>query len=171
MDATFTVTEDLYASKGKRFINYIIDLIVFFILFMLLLTLFGFILLLIGADLETFLYELENINRLLDRVISAILYSLSFIAIESLLKGRTIGKYITKTKVVDIHGNVPSLGVIFKRSFSRIIPFDAFSFLGDEGRGWHDTISETYVVDVEKLKNKKTIARDLADLGKKEGDL
>ena len=46
--------------------------------------------------------------------------------------------------VVDEYGNKPSNSQLIGRSFARIIPFEAFSCLGY--RGWHDTLSKTYVV-------------------------
>lgn len=59
---------------------------------------------------------------------------------------RTIGKTLTGTKVMDERGKKPSLGKILGRTFCRIIPFEAFSFLAADGRGWHDSIPGTYVV-------------------------
>lgn len=59
--------------------------------------------------------------------------------------GRSLGKFITGTIVVDENGQKPSFGTIFKRTLCRLIPFDALSFLGS--RGWHDSISDTYVVN------------------------
>ncbi len=52
------------------------------------------------------------------------------------------------------------------RSFSRLIPFEAFSFLGTPCRGWHDSISKNYVVDNKKLIAKKQSEIDFNDLGK-----
>lgn len=54
---------------------------------------------------------------------------------EILLKGKTIGKYITKTIVVMEDGSKPKASDIVLRSLCRLIPFDAFSFLGTEGKG------------------------------------
>ena len=67
--------------------------------------------------------------------------------------GRTIGKLVTGTHVVDRNGKRPSVVAIFKRTLIRIIPFDAFSFLGDEARGWHDKWSDTWVVEKDKFEN------------------
>jgi len=62
-----------------------------------------------------------------------------YIGLES-LTSRTLGKLVTGTKVVNEDGGAPSLGQIVGRSFARFIPFEAFSFLFTEGRGWHDSI-------------------------------
>lgn len=61
--------------------------------------------------------------------------------------GKTIGKWITKTRVVNKDCSDPSGYQFFIRSISRLIPFEAFSFLGSNKRGWHDTISDTYVIN------------------------
>ena len=63
---------------------------------------------------------------------------------ETLTKGRSLGKLITGTMVVNENGSLPTSNDFLKRNFSRIIPFDAFSFFG--ARGWHDSWSNTKVV-------------------------
>jgi len=60
--------------------------------------------------------------------------------------GRTLGKLITGTKVVNEAGGTPTFGQIVGRTLCRFIPFEAFSFLSQEARGWHDSIPKTYVV-------------------------
>jgi uncharacterized RDD family membrane protein YckC len=62
--------------------------------------------------------------------------------------GRTVGKIIMGTKVVNANGGTPSFGQILGRSFCRFIPFEALSFLGNKGFpiGWHDRIPGTRVV-------------------------
>ncbi|NVN97369.1 RDD family protein [Candidatus Nomurabacteria bacterium] len=64
--------------------------------------------------------------------------------------GRTLGKWITKTKVVDREGNKPKFTQILGRSFARWIPFEYFSFiLNNNPVGWHDSLSKTLVVPAE----------------------
>ena len=58
---------------------------------------------------------------------------------------RTFGKYFTKTIVVKHDGSRPNMKSIMIRTLSRLIPFEPFSFLTAD-RGWHDTLSVTYVV-------------------------
>lgn len=60
--------------------------------------------------------------------------------------GKTVGKMVTGTRVVNETGGVPSTGQILGRTFCRLIPFEAFSFLGKTARGWHDRIPGTYVI-------------------------
>lgn len=60
--------------------------------------------------------------------------------------GRTLGKLITGTKVVGADGQRIPMSKAFTRSLCRFIPFEAFSFLGSEARGWHDSITKTWVI-------------------------
>jgi uncharacterized RDD family membrane protein YckC len=56
------------------------------------------------------------------------------------------GKLITGTRVVTESGEVPTARQILIRTVVRFVPFEAFSFLGSSGTGWHDTWSGTRVV-------------------------
>ncbi|MFC6268991.1 RDD family protein [Frigoriflavimonas asaccharolytica] len=58
--------------------------------------------------------------------------------------GATPGKFLTSSRVLNSKAELPNMKVIIIRTFCRQIPFDSFSFLAK--RGWHDSISETYVV-------------------------
>jgi uncharacterized RDD family membrane protein YckC len=72
-----------------------------------------------------------------------------FIVYYLLLEGifnTTAGKCITNTVIVNENGNRPGFVQILGRTFARLIPFEALSFLGSTARGWHDSLSGTYVV-------------------------
>ncbi|MEO1517847.1 MAG: RDD family protein [Bacteroidota bacterium] len=125
--------EEFLASKGTRFANYLIDSIVAIVLVFGLLFLFG---------PEEMLLNDGGVSFNLMTYAVMIGY---FVLFEG-TTGKTPGKYITGTKVVTIHGDKPTLLNIVGRSFCRLIPFEAFSFLGARGVGWHDSISKTYVV-------------------------
>jgi len=58
----------------------------------------------------------------------------------------TAGKCATGTTITNANGERPSFGQIAGRTFCRLIPFEAFSFFAAGARGWHDTMSNTYVV-------------------------
>lgn len=59
----------------------------------------------------------------------------------------TPGKFLTKTKVVMRDGTKPPFMNIVGRTFARVIPFEAFSYLfGSYPVGWHDSLSGTLVV-------------------------
>ncbi len=57
--------------------------------------------------------------------------------------GQTIGKMITKTKIIKVNGQKPSIYNLIIRSICRIVPFDTFSFLFGYERGFHDIMSST----------------------------
>ncbi|MFN8252068.1 MAG: RDD family protein [Ferruginibacter sp.] len=59
----------------------------------------------------------------------------------------TAGKCATNTTIVNEQGEKPGFAKILGRTFCRLIPFDALSFLGAGARGWHDSIPNTYVVE------------------------
>ncbi len=135
------------ARKGLRFANFFVDSII--------LQVFNFgIGIVIGIMLLAQGYEIDsqgnfvgiplwvNIFINLVHIPVALAY---YIILEATL-GRTLGKLITGTKVVNADGNTATMGQVVGRSFARFIPFEAFSFLGETGRGWHDSLSKTYVV-------------------------
>ena len=68
-----------------------------------------------------------------------------YLILEGIFK-TTPGKCITATVIVNEEGDSPSFGQVIGRTFARMIPFDALSFLGSGARGWHDSMSGTYVV-------------------------
>lgn len=74
--------------------------------------------------------------------------SLAFIVYfsQEFIFGKTLGKLFTGTRVVDSLGNKPDIVKLIIRNASRLIPLEAFSFLGSNKRGWHDTISDTFVI-------------------------
>jgi len=59
--------------------------------------------------------------------------------------GKSPAKWLTRTRVITNRGTRPTLGVVFKRTLVRMIPFEPLSYLG-RGRGWHDRWTETRVV-------------------------
>lgn len=62
---------------------------------------------------------------------------------------KTIGKFLTKTKVVMNDGRKPELNEIFIRTACRLIPLDRISFLFTKN-GFHDRLSNTTVIKEEK---------------------
>ncbi|GGF05115.1 Uncharacterized membrane protein YckC, RDD family [Chishuiella changwenlii] len=124
------------ANKGLRFLNYLIDLVaVIFILAIVLIT--------ISFTSEALGLTISEESILFDLFIYVLVVIIYFL-IEFVTKGRSLGKLITGTKVVMIDGTEPTTKDYFVRNLCRIIPFDAFTFLGENG--WHDKISKTTVV-------------------------
>ena len=136
-------TFEKIASKGKRFANYILDSIFFLIISYIVGVILGIMFLLLSP--ESF-YIFEEGNILFNYLFGFILSMMYYTTLEA-LTGRTIAKYITRTKVVKENGEKPDFRTIVIRSLCRFIPFEAFSFLGSESYGWHDSISHTIVID------------------------
>jgi len=61
------------------------------------------------------------------------------------INGQTVGKMITKTRVVDSNDRSVSFGGIFFRTMMRIIPFDFISYLFSP-QGIHDYLSNTKLI-------------------------
>lgn len=122
--------------KGIRLANYFID----YFMQILLVMLYFFIAAGIGGDEA--IAELERVPTYLLGLMALFPY---YLMMEATI-GRTVGKLITGTKVVNEDGYQPTFGQIVGRTFARIIPFEAVTFLGSETRGWHDSMPNTYVV-------------------------
>ncbi len=136
------------ASRGKRFVNLIVDNIIIQVLS----TMAGVVLgVIYGASLvasgSTISTEDETILNIVGFMVG-ILVTVSYFVITEALFQRTLAKFLTGTRVVMADGGRPSFGQIVGRSFARLIPFEAFSFLGGPNPvGWHDSLSGTRVVD------------------------
>lgn len=130
-------TPMVLASTGQRFGTMLLDLIFYFIFAII----FGFVLGLIGlGDL------IQNMNDTLLGIVILLIYYVP----QEAFSGRTLGKLITGTKAVKEDGTELSFGQALGRTLCRFIPFEAFSFLGGNGRprGWHDKIPKTKVISV-----------------------
>lgn len=79
--------------------------------------------------------------------ISGVFYFLYYFIFEY-FKGQTIGKMITKSKLVVLTDNNKYFFIlIFIRTLTRLIPFDIISYLFTS-RGLHDLFSKTTVVNI-----------------------
>ncbi len=150
----YQVTEEVMASMGQRFLNYLIDGIMQLFL-LIALAIISFI---IGDLMGTkkavhFFAGLDKNTVALYTVTFAIV--LIYYNFFEILFARTIAKFITRTVVVDEHGEKPHYDLILIRSLCRLIPFNPVSVLFFQGRGWHDSLSKTYVVDKRMLDEHK----------------
>ncbi|MBL7873397.1 MAG: RDD family protein [Cyclobacteriaceae bacterium] len=144
---TAFVPERVLASTTKRFFNMVIDYIVFYLLMIA----FVFVSAMMAAllfpeETETLLDENSSGSQVWIYVLVYLAYVSYYTTLEA-ASGRTVGKLITGTRVVDKDGKLPSVGAIFRRSLSRLVPFEAFSFLGNNARGWHDAWTDTWVIE------------------------
>lgn len=158
----FKIDDSILASHGHRFLNYIIDIVMIYIIIFILTVIVIFLEGLIGS---TAIYEwVGEMSDLQGYVIFYIMMFIYYIVLET-YSSRTIAKYITKTVVVTEDGLPVDLKTIVQRTFCRIIPFDGFSFLGTPSRGWHDSISNTYVVKKEAFKRSRDSFHSLEEIG------
>ncbi len=133
------------ATIGDRFLNYILD--TFFVILIFSPNIFG---LARSTEYRESIYNLGNeigestvlilflaISRLIYYIISEGIFHLS------------PAKALTETQIHSTTESKLSFATVIGRSFSRLIPFEPFSFFSKTG--WHDDLSNTTV-----LKNKKT---------------
>lgn len=138
-DSTINLVE---ADKGKRLLNYIIDATAISLIQTILVNTFNF---LENLPLGSFFYGYKVVFGF-----NLFFTPIYYILAEYLSNGKTLGKIVTGTRTVTLTGDKPTLNQIIGRSFARIIPFEPFSYLGDQPNGWHDRLSETLVIDEEK---------------------
>ncbi|SEM15347.1 RDD family protein [Chryseobacterium taichungense] len=168
MKKILRVVENNRAGSWLRFGNLIIDRIVVLILFMM----FGFF-----ASLSYEIFGIEYfinlatalgaVNKFMDIVITSTVYFLYALLMEYFTKGRTVGKFITGTRAISTDGTEPTFMDYFIRNISRLVPFDALSFLGG-GNGWHDSWSDTRVINIKNYKAETQIKSEIESIGTKE---
>ena len=143
-----SIFEDFYerASTGKRLANYLIDLVLFYVLLFLL----GIVLALVSPSFTDFVTNDRPGFGLLDRLITLLLYAVYMSIVEAVFHGKSLGKLITRTKAVNPDGSQISTAKAFERGFSRAVPFCAFSAFGDPCDPWQDRWTNTMVINEKK---------------------
>ncbi|GAL69958.1 RDD family protein [Jejuia pallidilutea] len=134
------------ASTQQRLINYAIDSVFYFGFIIIFLTIIRYLSKMEGLSFLSGLLISEEPNYLKSIFFGVITTTLFYLILEYLLKGKTIGKFITNTRAITNENEIMDFKSVLIRSICRRIPFDSFSFLGDVPRGWHDRISKTKVV-------------------------
>lgn len=145
---TIEVTFDLLATKKQRLINAVADTAITVILYLM--ALLVIVLLNKLADIDGPMFWLKHASGLETYLLYMALALLYYVICET-STGATLGKFITHTKVLTEDGQEPSFSTIIVRSLARLIPFEAFSFIGEYSAGWHDQLSKTVVVDIHKF--------------------
>lgn len=135
------------AGTGKRFANFILDWIFIYIFIVVLIFSLGLIMEIVAPGT---IYTISN-NKVFIYTLVYFSYLLYYVTLEA-TTGRTIGKFITGTKVITMEKDQPGFSIILLRTICRFIPFEPFSFLSDSKTGWHDRLSKTRVVVVKKEK-------------------
>jgi uncharacterized RDD family membrane protein YckC len=139
----FTITDDLLASKGERFLNFIIDLLIIYVIAVCIVATIN----IIGDVTDS--YGVSNWVKslsLIENLFFGLIILFFYYAFTEMYFSRTFAKYFTKTIVVRVDGSKPNTKNFMIRTVSRLNPIDPFSFLGKTERGLHDTLSATYVV-------------------------
>jgi len=156
----FEITHDLQADKSLRLANFVIDYIVYLAFCSLIGIAIGILSTILG--MQNVLDYVATMGTLHTYFWGGILFIIAFFPLEA-MTSRTIGKFITGTIVVDENGEKPETRAFFIRTICRLIPFEVFSFLGD--RGWHDSISRTYVVKKKIFLERKNTIIELDEIG------
>ncbi len=124
------------APAWKRFINYIIDSLLFYFF----------------INIVFFYPVRNNLFSPVYAVLIGIIFFIAYIIICEFKFGKTLGKLITGTRVITKDGNLPKLRSIIMRAFSRFIPFNSWVTLFT-GLSLHDRTSETRCVEDKLLKD------------------
>lgn len=147
-----TVFKEIECVSGwTRFGHYLIDVAAYYAFVILVLVIFGFL-------SGLFSWEIDFESRQFDvfiRIAGYLVLHPFFYFFWEFFFQKTPGKWVTKCRVVNEYGEKPSLGQILGRSYARCIPFEAFSCFSE--RGWHDTMSKTYLVKETHLAELKAI--------------
>ncbi|QES89326.1 RDD family protein [Rhizosphaericola mali] len=148
MEINLTLNEVNYvrASTWKRLFNYIIDLIFFGILYSLVLGIIFRCFPDFGASYSIF--EEDRGNVFLLNFFYLLSYATTMGLVEGIFRGRTIGKWFTKTKAFNLDGSEISFGKAMSRAFCRIVPFCVFSAFGHPCNPWQDRWTNTMVADL-----------------------
>lgn len=150
----FTVTDDLLASKSQRLLNFIIDSLIIYIIEITI----GTTIIIVGDLTNSYATSnwVESLS-LLEIFFFGLIILFFYYGITEMYFSRTFAKYFTKTIVVKYDGSRPNMKSIIIRTVSRLIPFEPFSFLVTDSRGWHDILSVTYVVKKHEFSEKSKL--------------
>lgn len=138
-------------SGGKKFANFFVDYLAYFVLASIIDIPMVF---LISSFME------DDFNRmapvLMLQVFNVISYPLYYFAFEATLQ-KSPAKYLTRCIVINEYCEKPDIASIALRSLIRLVPFEMFSCMSDNGRGWHDRWSGTWVVGDEEYRELKSL--------------
>ncbi len=116
------------AASSKRILNLIIDQIIILVL-------------------SSILFYLLGLNSAIVFLLVLLIIDLSYYLVLETVSSQTVGKMITKSKVVTITGEKPRFLTIGLRTVCRFIPFEQYSFI-NSNVGLHDKLSSTITIEV-----------------------
>ncbi|MCW5581620.1 MAG: RDD family protein [Luteimonas sp.] len=134
------------AGRWRRFFNLLIDYITMVVLSTA--AVIAYSIAYFSAHPMAEATPMESWGLLADYAFGVAIMFAYYVPLERLF-GCTLGKLVTGTRVVSEGCGRPSWGQVIGRTFARLIPFEAFSFLFVEDgrvRGWHDSLPRTWVV-------------------------
>ena len=138
-----------YATNSQRFANFLIDSFACLIFNFFMSSIIDIILLFTVKDID--LRRLFASDIYVSNLINLIGFVLLYTLMEGASKGRTLGKIITKTRVINYDLEPITWKDAFMRSIIRFVPFEPLSiYFGDAI--WHDKWSKTYVVRIPEQK-------------------
>lgn len=148
VENVYLVSKHSYATHGQRAGNYIIDN---FVLVLIVMAVFY-----LNASYGdgSYIQSFQRIGFWGQYFFFTFMEPVYYMIVE-LTFGTTLGKLATRTRIVDAYGEKPYKQYFVLRSLARMIPLERFSFLTAFCRGWHDKLSNTYVVDVEDFTKEK----------------
>lgn len=126
----------------KRLINFIVDLFIIEFITMIVLS----TLILLGFNISTKIMVTDNTVIYIFSMLVFIIVAFIYYYIFEVFGGVTIGKLITKTKVLH-KTNKSRYKTIAIRTCSRILLFEVIWFLRSRPKGLHDVLSKTIIVD------------------------
>jgi len=134
-----------YATRGQRFLNYLIDNILMrFGLSFLTGMLMGILLVAIYPEfLDRMVIPGTSEYWIFALIILFANYIIYYPVCEKFFQGRTLGKLITGTMAVRIDGSPLTFKDALLRSLCRMVPFEQFSGFGVP---WHDSWTNTTVI-------------------------
>ena len=135
--------ENLYeepATVAQRFLNYLIDILFFYVIIIALSAIAGLIIGMGFIEGDT----LFGMSVMLEYLLIYSVFVAMYAFFETVARGRTIGKMVTKTRAIKTDGSPLTFNDALKRSLIRIVPFEPFTAFG--GNPWHDKWTGTKVI-------------------------
>ena len=131
------------ASLLKRFLNLLIDYLTILHFSIIIGFFLGSTFTVFGKSEWMDIFKNTSFNLLMSWAVIYIYY----VVCEYFLEGKTLGKYATKTSVKNISGKPATLIDILIRTGYRLIPLEPVSIFFGKKRSWHDSFSNTMVVE------------------------
>ena len=137
------------AHWAKRLLNWVLDIIAFSILFSIVLAIITpfFPAAANWLQIKPGSNPLNNQISLSDQLLLSFFYGFYMSVLEAVLQGKSIGKFITGTRTVDMQGHRISSKAAFVRGLLRVIPLEPLSALAIFPFPLHDRWSGTMVID------------------------